>query len=203
VRETTDQGWARLTIGGLGDIEGQIVDFDARRVVVAPSTPVRGALGASVVMTLGIGAQQATGLAAMVSGSTQLADGRHCLVLELAEAGGRQRSDRVPFAAKVDILVVSGRAGSDAHLRAKATDLSARGIGVRLDRDLPTRTVVLLRFPVPPNRGATAQVRGHVVSCRADGDGQWLIGIAFERVTSGVSQQLLAAVRSIAAANAR
>jgi PilZ domain len=194
-----DRAWARGTVGGVGGLEGEIVAFGDGQVTVALASPVPGATGRAAILTLGVGRHQESGVWADVVAAATTSDGRPCLVLRLVErrGGGRREVERVPFAAKVDVLVVSGRRNGDAHVRGVAVDLSARGLGVQLDRDLPPGTTVLLRFPVPPNRGAVVQVRGSVVSCRPDEHGASVHGIAFERVSGTVSQQLQAALRAL------
>ncbi len=198
--ELTERAWARLTVGGVGAFRAEVVDFDTRRIVVAPEHPVAGAVGREALVTLGVGAQHASGIVAVVRSTATAHDGRACLVLELvADSGtdGRPQQD-LPFAAKVDILVVSGRLHSDQPLRGVAVELSTREIVVRTERDLPMRTAALLRFAVPPNRGTTVQVRGKVAWCRPDPEAGFVQRFVFERVSGSASQQLVAAMRALA-----
>ncbi len=173
--------------------------FSDAEMTVALDQPVSDPLGRPVRLTVGVGRAQESGLWAAVTGTSRAPDGRSCLVLRIVDGrgGGRRDVARVPFDAKVDVLVVSSRANVEPRLRASALDLSTGGMALLLDRELPPGTTLLLRFAVPPNRGATAQVRGTVVSCRPEADGTVAHGIAFERVSGTVAQQLQLAVRAI------
>jgi hypothetical protein len=191
--------WARITVGGVGVLDGDVIDFDDRSLTVATDQPVRGATGRPAILNLGLGADQRTGVLATVRATATTPDGRPCLLIDLdgGDIDDRRRHDRIPFAAKVDILIVSGVASSDARVKSIAVDLTTRGIAVRGERDLPPRADVLLRFPVPPVRGAIVQVRGKVRWCRPDTESGWLIGISFERVSGSTAQSLRNALKAI------
>lgn len=191
--------WARVTVGGVGILDGDVIDFDDRSVTIATAQPVRGAAGRPALLTLGMGADRRSGVMATVRATSTAPDGRACLLVDLdgPDTDDRRRHDRVPFAAKVDILIVSGVASSDPRVKSVAVDLTPRGIAVRGERDLPPRADVLLRFPVPPARGAVVQVRGKVRWCRADPESGWLIGISFERVSASAAQQLRNALKAL------
>ena len=195
----SEHAWARFTVGGVGVLHGDVVDFDDKHVTVALEQSVSGVVGRGALLTLGVGPHQESGLWATVTRTAVTADGRSCLVLGLVDGkgGGRRNADRVPFAAKVDLLVVSGRTKGEPRVRGVAVDLSTRGIDVRLDRDIAPGTAVLVRFPVPPNRGGAIQVRGTVASCRPDPDGGVVHGVTFERMSGTVVQQLQAALRAL------
>jgi hypothetical protein len=187
-----------VTVGGIGAFEAEVLGFDALHIVVAPDREVASAVGRSALVTLGVGEQHESGLVAIVRSKTTTADGRECLVMELAESGSQRALLQLPFAAKVDMMLVSGRIRSDQPLRGVAVELSQRNIAVRAERDLPAHTLALLRFAVPPNRGATVQVRAKVISCQPDPDGGFVHNFSFERVTGTVAQQLAGALRALA-----
>jgi hypothetical protein len=194
----TDRPWARLALAGAGELVGDVVEFGDGRLVVALDHAATAMVGRAVVLTLGVGRDQEGGLWAMITEAGTTTDGRACLTVRVVDGrgGGRRDVARVPFAAKVEVLVVSSRTNTEPRLRGSAIDLSTGGMALRLERDLPPGATLLLRFPVPPNRGATVQVRATVVSCRA-ADDEWLHCVAFDRVSGTVAQQLQAAVRAI------
>lgn len=110
---------------------------------------------------------------------------------------------RVPFTARVDVMVVSSRSSADHGYRIQAFDLSRRGLGAISEREIPNRSSVLLRFPVPPQRGTTIQLRGIVAYCRSIGTRRFQVGFEFERVGATQLHQLKAAVIALSNATAR
>jgi hypothetical protein len=195
----TERPWARLAVAGGGEVTGDVVEFRDGELVIALDHAATAMVGRAVVLTVGVGREQESGLWATVTEAGTTSDGRPGLTLRVVDGrgGGRRDVARVPFTAKVEVLVVSSRTNVEPRLRGSAVDLSTGGMALQLERDLAPGTTLLLRFPVPPNRGATVQVRGTVVSCRAAGDDEWLHGLAFERVSGTVAHQLQAAVRAI------
>ena len=193
------RGWARLTVDGIGLLTGEVVGFNARIVVVALDHPVAVGPERDVTVSLGVDGREIAG----VTGSTVMmivhTDGRRCLAVELDDdmRARLRRNTRVPFGAKVEVMVVSARSASDHGYRITAFDLSKKGLGAFSEREIPIRSSALLRFAVPPHRGTIVQVRGVVAYCRAVGTRRFQVGFEFERVGATQLQQLAAAVVAI------
>ncbi len=191
-------GWATMNIDGIGEISGDVVGFDTVFVVVAVSLPVDVLHGRPVVLALGIDGRVVQGVSGTTSGISTHPDGRLCIAIRLDEDGQEPTSDsqsrraklRVPFDAKIDAMVVASRKTTDKNYRFQAIDLSSRGIGASGAREVPTKSNVLLRFAVPPHRGATLQIRAVVSHFRRISESAVHVGFEFDRVTAAQLAQL-------------
>lgn len=198
------RGWARLNIDGIGLLSGEVVGFNVRIAVVALDHPISVGPGRHVSVAMGVDGDETEG----VHGETLMMvthhDGRRCLAIELSDTipPGLRRNMRVPFTARVDVMVVSSRTSSDHGYKIEAFDLSRRGLGAFSEREIPTQSSVLLRFPVPPHRGAIVQLRGIVAYCRPVGPRRFQVGFEFERIGATQLHQLKAAVIALSNATA-
>ncbi len=194
------RAWARLSIDGVGLIEGEVVGFNRAIVVVAIAEAVRVPRDRVATISLGVDAEEAQGLLGTTMLAVTHADGRRCVAVALADDGElRQRTRiRVPFDTRVDAMVITSRTTSDHTYKYTAFDLSTKGIGVHGPREIPLRSEALLRFAVPPHRGTIVQVRGVVAYCRAVNPRSFQVGFEFDRVGRSQIQQLHAAVTHLA-----
>lgn len=191
--------WAVATIGGR-EVRGELVGFSRRIAVVAFDRAQP--LGAGDMLRLRIGidggarTEDAT-VIARVMHVLLTRDGRPAVAFTLPddEAAARRAEARVPYEARVDLIVIDGRVGGDAHQRAHSIDLSANGISIRSDRELPPMTSVLLRLTLPHANGPM-QFRAQVRWCRPQGS-QFLCGLVFSGLKGNQGREIAAAVLAL------
>ena len=199
------QGWATMNIEGTGEVSGVVVGFDTAVVVVALALPVDIIRNRGVLLTLGIDGRTVEGVSGTTTGTSKHPDGRQCIAIRLnrddgdapSPAASRRAKARVPFEAKVDAMVIASRTTADKNYRFQAIDLSSRGLGVTGARTIATKSRVLLRFALPPHRGATMQIRAVVAYFQRSSEAHIHVGFEFERVTAAQLTQLNNAIMHI------
>ncbi len=198
--EPVEGTWACVTIGGR-DVRGDLVGFSRRIAVVAFERAQPLAVGATVRLQLGVRAgdrSDDTAVLARVLHVLLTRDGRPAAAFTLPDEIGPARRDdaRVPFDERVNLVVCDGRVVGDAHQTARAVDLSAAGMSVVSDRELPPTTTVLLRFTLP-NATSAMQFRARVRWCRRQERG-YLCGLQFTGLKGTQGRDIAAAVLALA-----
>jgi hypothetical protein len=190
--------WAIATIAGR-EVRGELVGFSRRIAVVAFDRAQPVGAGDGLRLRLGIDGGAGSGsddaiVLARVLHVLMARDGRPAIAFTLPddEAEARRAEARVLFDAKVDLIVCDGRVGGDAHQRAQSIDLSANGISIRSERELPPMTTVLLRITLPQANGPM-QFRAQVRWCRPQGK-RFLCGLVFTGLKGNQGREIASAV---------
>ena len=190
-----------MSIDGVGLVEGEVVGFNRRIVVIAlPPSVSRVSINRLATMTLGIDEHNETGISGTTLTTLTHPDGRRCVAIELNDSDGSmlRRHIRVAWETRIDALMISSRESSDQQFRFTSFDISAKGVGAHGVRPIPVAAEVLLRFAVPPHRGAVLQIRSTVAYCRPAGHRVHQVGFEFTRLSRGKIQLLHAAVVHLA-----
>ncbi len=198
------EAWAEIYIEGVGTFAGEVVGFDPQHTVVAFADPVSIPSGRAVVLALGVDDEQGQGVSGTSIATLTHADGRCCVAIALNESidrrtlttsDERRRKARVPFVTRIEVMAITAKKSGDTNFRCEAYDLSTRGMGAVSHKEIKRASTVLLRFALPPHRGATAQVRASVAYSRALGADLGIqLGFEFERVSASQLLQLNTAI---------
>jgi len=200
--DPVDGLWAVVTIGGR-EVRGLLVGFSGRVAVVAFDQAQPVAAGDSLRLRLGFDAGDERDHAVVVARVLHVLltrDGRPAVAFTLPDSDDRARREevRVPYAERVELVVCDSRIGGDAHQRAHGIDLSAGGMSLCSERELPPMTALLVRLRLP--RGTEPlQFRAHVRWCRPVGS-QYQCGVVFSGLKPAQGREIAAAVLELAAA---
>lgn len=188
--------WAVATIAGR-PVRGELVGFSRRTAVVAFDRAQPVAAGQAIRLQIGIDHEHEpdeTTVVARVLHVMLTRDGRPAIAFTLPddEAEARRGEVRVPFETRIELVVCDGRIGGDAHQRARAIDLSANGMSIDSERELPPLTTVLLRLRLPRAQ-APMQFRAQVRWCRPRGN-RYLCGVQFTGIKPNQAREVAAAI---------
>jgi PilZ domain len=195
--------WAVATISGR-PIRGELVGFSRRTAVVAFDRAQPVAAGQSIRLQIGIDnglEPDETTVVARVLHVMLTRDGRPAIAFTLPddEAQARRGEVRVPFDARIELVICDGRIGGDAHQRARAIDLSATGMSIDTDRELPPLTTVLLRLRLPRAQGPI-QFRAQVRWCRPRGN-RYVCGLHFTGIKPNQAREVAATIVELSGTN--